>query len=57
MVLNPSKCHYNLTSDKNPSYKIILDNNDVASCNEEKLLGILLDSKSNFDSHIASLCK
>ena len=57
MVLNPSKCNYNLTSDKNPSHKIILDNNDVASCNEEKLLVILLESKSNFDSDIASLCK
>ena len=29
----------------------------LASSNEQKILGIALDSKLNFDSHIASLCK
>ena len=32
-----------------------MNNNEIASSNEEKLLGILLDNKLNFDSHIASL--
>ena len=35
----------------------ILDNNEIASSNEEKRLGILLDSELNFDSHITSICK
>ena len=56
MVRNPGKCCYIVIGD-DPSDKIILNNNEIASSNEEKLLGILLDSKLNFDSHITSLCK
>ena len=43
--------------DNEPFNKIILNNNEIASSNEEKLLGILLDIKLDFDSHITSLCK
>ena len=52
MVLNPGKCHYIEIGEDNPSHKIILNNIGITSSNEEKLLGILLDSKLNFDSHI-----
>ena len=57
MVLNHGKCHYIVIADDDLSHKIILNSNEIASSNEEKLLGILLDSKLNFDSHITSLCK
>ena len=57
MVLNPGKCHYIVIGDDGPSHKIILNNNEIASSNEEKLLGILLDSRLSFDSHITCLCK
>ena len=57
MVLNAGKCHYIVIGDDDPTYKIILNNNEIASSNVEKPLGILLDSKLNFDSHITSLCK
>ena len=39
MVLNPGKCHYIVISDNDPSHKIVLNNNDLASFNKEKLLG------------------
>ena len=55
MVLNAGKRHHIVIGDDDPSHKIILNNNEIASSNEEKLLGILLDSKLNFDSHITSL--
>ena len=57
MVLNPGKCHYILIDDNNSSYKVFLNNNEIVSANEEKLLSILLDSKLNFDFHITSLRK
>ena len=57
MALNPSKCHEIVIGDNDHSHKIILNNNEIASSNEEKILGILLDSKLSFDSHITSLRK
>ena len=57
MVLNPGKCHYIVIGDDDPSHKIILNNNEIASSNEEKLLSILLDSKLNFEPHLTSLYK
>ena len=41
MLLNPGKRHYIVFSDDDPTHKIILNNNEIASSNEEKLLGIL----------------
>ena len=42
-------------SSKYLSHGIILNNNKINSSNKEKLLGILLDSKRNFESHIGPL--
>lgn len=42
-------------SGKYLSHGIMLNNNKTNSSNEEKLLGILLDSKRNFESHIGPL--
>ena len=46
-----------MISDDDPTHKITLNNNEISSSNKDKLLGIPLDIKLNFDSHITSLYK
>ena len=46
-----------MIGDDDPSRKNMLNNNEIASPNKEELLGILLDSELNFNSHITYLCK
>ena len=55
MTLNPGKCHYMVISSRDLSHEIMLNNNKTTSSNEDKLLGIFLDSKLDFESHIGSL--
>ena len=57
MTLNPGKCHYMVIGSRDLSHEIMLNNKKITSSNEEKLLGIFLDSKLNFESHIGSLCR
>ena len=57
MVLNSDKCHYIVIVNNDPTIKITLNNNKIASSNEENPLDILLDSKLNFNPHITSICK
>ena len=46
-----------MISDDDPTHKITLNNNEISSSNKDRLLGIPLDIKLNFDSHITSLYK
>ena len=55
MTLNSGKCHYMVISSRDLSYEIMLNNNKISNSDEEKLLGVFLDSKLNFESHIGSL--
>ena len=57
MTLNPGKCHYMVIGSRDLSHEIMLNNNQITSSNEEKLLGIFLDSKLNLQNHIGSLCR
>ena len=36
LALNPGKCHYIVIGDNDPSHKISLNNNEIASSNEKK---------------------
>ena len=55
MTLNPGKCHCMVNGSNDLSHEITLNENEITSSNEEKLIGKLLDSKLNFESQIGSL--
>ena len=57
ITLNPRNCHYMVIGSRGLSLEIMLNKHKITSPNEEKLLGIFLDSKINFQSHIGSLCR
>ena len=57
MTLNPEKCHYMVIGGRDLLHEIMLSNSKIISSNEEKLLGIFLDSKLIFQSHIGSFCR
>ena len=57
VTLNPGKCHYMVIGSGYLSHEIMQNNSKITSSNEKKILGIFLDSRRNFESHIASLCR
>ena len=57
MVLNAGKCHF-MRLGKNTEGEIFSFNNIIMeNSKERKILGVLIDNKLNFKSHISELCK
>ena len=57
MVLNPGKCHDMLIGNHDEPDKININGTQILSSNNQKLLGVRIDKKLNFDVHIKSFCK
>ena len=60
LILNSGKCHYIVVIDNDPSHKIFLNNNKIASFNKEKLIKktYRYSFRQQIEiSQIASLCK
>ena len=55
MKTNADKCHLLVSSDESCTDKI--EDFNIKSSTEEKLLGVKFDSNLSFESHITSLCK
>ena len=47
-TFNPEKCRYKVMGSKDLPYEIMLSKKEISS-NEEKLLGIFLESRLNFE--------
>ena len=57
MILNPNKCHYMCIGKNTESDIFKFENVCLENSKEEVILGITIDSKLTFDSHIKSMCR
>ena len=57
MILNPSKCHYMCIGKNTESDVFEFENVCLENSKEEGILGITIDDKLTFDSHIKSICR
>ena len=53
---NPDKFHL-LLSNEDKNLSITIDQNEIFNSRYEKLLGVTIDNKLNFDEHVPKLCK
>ena len=55
MVLNPQKSHYMSLEKNNNNDEFVFDNLSLENRNEEVILGIAIDNKLIFDSHMKNM--
>ena len=55
MKANPDKCH--LLLNNNSQHQIVIGDVTIKSSDYERLLGIKIDNKLNFNMHVEELCK
>ena len=58
MKLNEDKCHFMIFGERtNQDISIDIGNCTVDNSEEEKLLGVLIDSNFDFEKHVSNICK
>ena len=57
MKLNADKCHLMLCGNKITQRSVKIGTEEIFQSEEEKLLGVLIDSDLKFESYLSSLCK
>ena len=55
--IKPKKCHYMCTGRNTENDKSEFDNLLLENSKEEVVLGVTIDNKLTFDSHIKSICR
>ena len=57
MILNPQKCHYMSIRNSAENDWFEFDDLCLENSREEVILGITIDNKLSFDSHIRKICR
>ena len=57
MVLNAGKCYFMRLRNNTKNETFLFNNDFMKNCNEKKNLGLIIDDKLNFKSHITQLRK
>ena len=57
MVLNAGKCHFMCLGNNTENETFLFHNILMENSKEQKILGVIIDNKLNFKSHISELCK
>ena len=57
MVLNSGKCHFVCLGKNRENETYFSNNTEMKNSSEEKILGIIIDNKLKFKSHVKILCK
>ena len=57
MVLNPGKCHFMVLDDSNCTCSFTRNGTTIESSKKEKVLGITIDDKLTFTSHLGNIIK
>ena len=57
MALNGGKCHFLIGGAKDEIFTIQINGNTVTETEIERLLGIKIDNRLKFDSHVKMICK
>ena len=57
MVLNSGKFHFMCLGQNKVNEPFVYDNNEIKNSKKEKILGVIIDNKLRFKSHVKNLCK
>ena len=57
MVLNAGKCHFMCLGKNTENETFIFKDTITNNSKEEKILGVIIDNRMTFSSHIRELCK
>ena len=57
MILNPDKCYFLTPGFHDAQLNFSYDNIIIKNVSEEKILGITIENKLTFKSHLKNICK